>query len=63
MSLVEKYVEALETLTGTPFQDAVCTRLRSAIPSFQKFLIRAATVDSTAIHITERTVIAAMDLN
>jgi hypothetical protein len=36
MSLVEKYVEALETLTGTPFQDAVCTRLRSAIPSFQK---------------------------
>jgi hypothetical protein len=36
MSLIEKYVEALESLTGTPFQDAVCTRLRSAIPSFQK---------------------------
>jgi hypothetical protein len=36
MSLVEKYVEALEALSGTPFQDAVCTRLRCAIPSFQK---------------------------
>jgi len=36
MSLIEKYASTLEALTGTPFQDAVCTRLRSAIPSFQK---------------------------
>lgn len=36
MSLVEQFASALEGLTGTPFQDAVCTRLRSAIPSFQK---------------------------
>lgn len=35
MSLVEKYAEVLEKLTGKAFQDAVCTRLKSAIPSFQ----------------------------
>ena len=36
MSLLEEFASALEKLTGTPFQDAVCTRLRRAIPSFQK---------------------------
>src|ERR1700723_1425619 len=35
MSLIEKYVEALEGLTGKPFQEAICTRLKSVIPSFQ----------------------------
>ena len=35
MSLIEKYVETLEALTGKPFQEAVCTRLKNVVPSFQ----------------------------
>ena len=35
MSLVEKYVAALEVLTGNAFQDEVCARLQSVIPGFQ----------------------------
>jgi hypothetical protein len=63
MSLVEKYVEALEILTCTPSRTLFVRAFVVRSRAFKKSLIREATVDLTAIHITERTGIAAMALN